>query len=580
MAEYSLDDVKKMSKREYSLDDVQAMGLDPTEGMSTLDKLRAGFGRAIADTARGVGQMVGAVSRDDVAEARRLDKSLMNTGAGQVGNFAGNMAALLPTAFIPGANTIKGASIIGGLAGLAQPSVSTQETLTNAGIGGVAAPLAIGLTRGAGALYEGAKGLVEPLTAAGQNRIAAQVLRTSATNPANASAAAARAGELVPGSAPTLAQVADDPGLAQLERTLLNNPEMAGALQQRFAQQRAARLDALNTVAGNVGGYADDIAKGRSVFAKMDYDAALNAGIDPKMANAVQPMIESLMQRPSIQEAQRVAQRLAKEQGENLTEFGSVRGLDWLKKAIDNQISKAGQPGSSIGNAELSALKQTKADLMATLELISPAYAQANKNFAQMSKQVNSTEVAQGLLDTLQRPGSEYLGKSAKEMGTQYAGALSKATDSIKKQTGMDLPLSSVMPTQDISLLENIARDIGRKNFAENAGKAAGSNTAQNLVSQNMLRRALGPTGLPESWAESTMLQTLLSPIQGVGKLAGAERRINDALLEYLLDPQKAAPLLLTQPTGMQGLLGLNTQRMLTPYVAPAGLLGANAFRE
>lgn len=109
-----------------------------TEGMSRTDKFLAGVGKAMTDTARGVGQMVGAVSRQDVADSRKLDAPLMDTGAGMAGNFAGNVAMLAPTAMIPGAATIPGAAAIGAVTGLAQPSVSTGETLQNTALGGVA----------------------------------------------------------------------------------------------------------------------------------------------------------------------------------------------------------------------------------------------------------------------------------------------------------------------------------------------------------------------------------------------------------------------------------------------------------
>lgn len=109
---------------------------DPTAGMSVTDKLLAGVGKAFYDTGRGIGQLVGAVSRDDVKEARRLDAPLMNTKAGTIGNLAGNVALLAPTAAIPGANTVTGAGAIGALTGLIQPSASTGETLANVALGG------------------------------------------------------------------------------------------------------------------------------------------------------------------------------------------------------------------------------------------------------------------------------------------------------------------------------------------------------------------------------------------------------------------------------------------------------------
>jgi hypothetical protein len=110
---------------------------DPTDGMSGVDKFRAGIGKAFTDVARGAGQLVGAVSRDDVAQSRKLDAPLMDTGAGVAGNLAGNVALLAPTAMIPGANTVTGAGVVGATAGLLAPSTSTKETLTNVTLGGL-----------------------------------------------------------------------------------------------------------------------------------------------------------------------------------------------------------------------------------------------------------------------------------------------------------------------------------------------------------------------------------------------------------------------------------------------------------
>lgn len=560
---------KNYAKKEPSLPPLTA---DPTDGMSGTDKFLAGAGKAFADLGRGAGQWIGAVDRKDVAEARKRDAALMNTGAGIGGNITGNVAALLPTAMIPGANTYTGAAAIGAVTGALQPSVSTAETAGNIGLGGVVAPATLGAVRGAQALYQGGKGLVEPLTKAGQERIAADVLRRSATNPQQAMQMAGQAKPLVPGSQPTLAQVAQDPGLAQLERTILNNPEYAGALQQRLGDQKVARLSAIKDVAGR-GDHYDEIEAGRRLFANQDYAEAMKAGIDPKMAKAMAPQIQSLMERPSIQAAQKDAVRLAKESGVELSDTTSLQGLDWIKKALDNKISMATGPGSSIGKEDLRALVQTKNDLMKTLEQIAPGYKTANDNYAAMSGQLNSMDVARGLLDKLNKPGSRYMQPgTAREMGDAYSDALAKSFDSVKKATGMDKDITQVMSKQDIKVLENVARDLGRKSFAQEAGKATGSNTAQNLASQNMLRRMLGPTGLPETWAESTMLQSLLSPVQMGSKLSGADKKIMDRIAQGLLDPMEGIGLLSSPQTIPNvGLLGAPSSQR---YLPALGLLG------
>lgn len=554
---------------------------DPTEGMSGADKFFAGVGKGMTDVARGVRQFlpdaIGGLSRADIEEARRLDAPLMSTGAGMAGNIVGTAATLVPTAFLPGANTIAGASLIGAGTGLAQPSTSTKETMLNTGIGAVAAPLAIGAVRGAQAAYQGVRGLMDPFTRTGQQRIAADVVRQSATDPQRAARAASSARALVPGSAPTLAQVAEDPGLAQLERTILNLPEYAPAVQQRQGAQRLARLNAVQDIAGR-GSYLDDITQGRAVFAGEDYARAAQQGVDPGMAQAMQPQIANLMERPSIQAAQRDAVRLARERGVNLTDFGSVEGLDWLKKALDNQISKAATPNSSIGKADLAALVQTKNDLMLTLEQISPAYAEANRNFAAMSGQINSSQVAQDLLNKLNKPGSRYMtAGTAREQGDAFMNALAQAEESVKKSTGMNRGIADVMAPADVAALQNVARDLGRKTFADTAGGAKGSPTAQNLASQNMLRRIIGPTGMPESWAESTMLQSLLAPVQGASRLTGANQRIMDEIAAAMLDPQVGAGLLMTAPPVRNvGLLGAPSAQR---YLPAAGLLPLGSYQ-
>jgi hypothetical protein len=124
-------------EREQGSPKPAATKYDPTEGMSGVEKFRAGVGKAFYDVARGAGQLVGAVSREDVAESRSLDAPLMDTGAGMAGNIAGNVALFAPTAAIPGANTVTGAALTGAWMGLLQPSTSTRETLTNIGLGGV-----------------------------------------------------------------------------------------------------------------------------------------------------------------------------------------------------------------------------------------------------------------------------------------------------------------------------------------------------------------------------------------------------------------------------------------------------------
>ena len=124
--------------------------------MSTGEKFAAGAGKAVTDLWRGVkdfaydaipGEQAGELELEqEIVDSRRRDEALMSTKAGIGGNIAGNVAALLPTAFVPGANTVAGASVIGAGAGAAMPTVEGESRLKNAAMG--AATGAIGQKAG------------------------------------------------------------------------------------------------------------------------------------------------------------------------------------------------------------------------------------------------------------------------------------------------------------------------------------------------------------------------------------------------------------------------------------------------
>ena len=128
-----------------------------TEGQSFGQNALAGAGKAFADIGRGVGQFIGAVPQSDVDEAEKRDKPLMQTGGGVTGNIAGNVAALLPTMLIPGANSIGGGAAIGSAMGALQPVQTGDSRLGNVGVG------AIGGAAG-NALAKGVSRVVSPQT--------------------------------------------------------------------------------------------------------------------------------------------------------------------------------------------------------------------------------------------------------------------------------------------------------------------------------------------------------------------------------------------------------------------------------
>lgn len=127
---------------------------------STVQLLGAGVGKGMVDIGRGVGERLGLVTPEQIAEARKWDQPLMETTPGKIGNIIGST---VPFMAIPGG---AGAGFLGraGVAaatgagmGLIQPTVEGESPIVNAGIGAVIGPTtAVGLS-GAGKIYNAIK---------------------------------------------------------------------------------------------------------------------------------------------------------------------------------------------------------------------------------------------------------------------------------------------------------------------------------------------------------------------------------------------------------------------------------------
>ena len=148
----------------------EAQTLDPTEGMSGLQKFVVGIGQGLSNVGRHAGNMVGMVSDEDLAESKRLDTHILNTGAGKAGSFLGEMAATAPIGM--------------GVAGLAGRTALGAKTVASPIGRGVVEGATQGAVmadpgeRGAGAVLGGALGSVLPGVAAGARKMATGVSRT------------------------------------------------------------------------------------------------------------------------------------------------------------------------------------------------------------------------------------------------------------------------------------------------------------------------------------------------------------------------------------------------------------------
>jgi hypothetical protein len=561
---------------------------------SGINNFLAGAGKATTDLARGVGQFGAGIAdvvsprqqtlgglvtgsspsrvaqmRQDVAESRRLDTPLMTTGSGKAGFMTGMVADSLPAMWIPGANTLAGSAAIGAGLGLLQPSTGTGETFRNVGLGAATGPASILAGRAVGALYQGGKAALEPLFQGGQQRVAARTLSAFAGGPQEAQAAMREiqnAGPVLPGIQSTSAELANNPGISQLERQLRNNPEYLTALTNRNQANRAVMTGALDSIAGTP--FDMQVAQRmRSQLSAPLYDSA-EAVVVP--ANAE---LGSLLARPSMARAWDRAQQLAAERGESLVQptANDVSGktLQYLKMSLNDMVDTAEQKG--IGAHESNALKSTLAAFNGWTTRNVPQLRAADRAFQDLSRPINQMDVGQALSERL-KPALADFGNNTRLSAASYANAVRNGDALVSRTTGLPGSLDSVLNPAQMSTIQQVGEQLARRANADELGRAVGSNTGQNLISQNVLRQMLGPLGLPQSMteraAQSTLGQSVLRPLQWVAK--GGEPRVMDLLAKASLDPIYANRLLaqgISPQTASliwrnQGLLGISSTSM------------------
>ena len=551
-----VDALKKSNPAEYDPDSPEYKArMDPTSGMSTTEKTLAGVGKAFADTGRGVGQLlrkvmpdkaadaIGLPTQADIDEAKRLDAPLMNTTAGKVGNVAGNVAIALPTVFIPGAQTVAGSTALGAGMGFIQPVASDESRLKNTLVGGALGGAAPVVARGVAAGVKGAKALVEPFTEGGRQAIAGRTLQRFGVQPDDLLGVTSN--PTVTGARTTLAEQIARPegaaGAARLQDAMrAADPEIAAKMAAREVENNAARVGMLRDMAGE-GGQREFYQAARSQAAKDLYDQAFSVGIDlSKMSAAERGEITKLMKMPAIKDAMKGAQEIAQNQGTNLAgkATGSIEGLHNMKLALDDQIANLSNGTVSQVN-KAKAIEAARNRLVTFMERVSPGYGEARATYAAMSKPINQMDIA----DQLFRKGTSAtsdLGGTPRLMPNQFVGQLKNEEALVKSATGRDLgKLSQVLDPEQFAKVQALGMELDKAAAVGRAANGPGSATAQRLASQNVLRQLLGPTGLPQSWAESTLLNTAMRPVQfaynGV-----AEPKIQAVLADLLMNPAKA----------------------------------------
>lgn len=520
---------------------------DPTADMSGFGKFVAGYGSAVPRLVRGIGQRLGINSQEEVDYANQLDAPLMQTGAGTAGNIAGNIGAAIPTAFIPGAASIPGAAAIGAVQGFIAPTSTGESVLNNALIGGAAGAGGILAGRGLNSLYRGARALVEPFTQRGREAIGGRVLEQFGVGARDV--AGLSGNPSVTGARPMLAELIQDPaaaaGAARLQGAMRSvDPRTSALMTAREVENNAARVGALEGIAGT----RDAAAAARQAVAEPAYARAFSVDAGTAMTPELQREMTALMRSPAVRQAAQAARTNAANAGQNVgpaNASGSIEGLHNVKLALDDMIAKArGGNGTPAQATQARGLEAARDRVVNFIEQLSPDYAGARSGYAAASRPVNQADIATEILRSGSSPTSDLAGVQ-RLMPNRLLSAVQDEGSLMQRATGRNLgnALGGVMEPNQLATIRGVVGEVDRVGAVARAENGPGSATAQRLASQNVLRQVLGPTGLPESWAESTMLNTLMRPVQ-FGYNQVAEPRIQQVIADALLDPSRAAALL------------------------------------
>lgn len=543
--------------------------MNPTSDMNTFERFAAGTGKSITDAGRGLGQMVGLVDQKDIEESRRLDAPLMNTGAGTAGNIFGNVALLAPTAAIPGANTVTGATLINALAGAALTPGTLGERAQAASFSGLGGGAGIGAGKvisGAGRIANAA---AMPLTKSGQEKIVGEVLRRAAGNNADDVVSRLRgATELVPGSMPTAAEVADSGGIAALQRAMsAANPD---AYAHRGMSNNASRVEALRGIAG------DEQAMQAAIAARKSATDPLYKAADSAVVTSDEQLREIMSRLPNgtIAQAQEIARmtnrpiRFGADIPESSVATGRVdlatgrpvmqttaaqnaqftgRGIDLIKKAIDDVVNT--NPTAAIGKNAKSAGLGVKQDLVNWADNAIPEYGQARQAWAEGTVPISQMQIGQELLNKLEPALVSYhpSGAQFRQAGSSFTNALNDVRGNLVKNAtgGIKRNLEDVMKPEQMATLNGIGADLSRSAAAADMGRGAGSNTFQNFAMDNLAAQS----GMPPAVGALGNMLTLGagSKLMGAAKAIsnkiyqGSDDAMKSRMADILLDPQAAA---------------------------------------
>lgn len=511
---------------------------DPTIGMSGAQKFLAGMGKSFTDTGRGVGQMFGLTSQQDIDEAKARDKALMATGAGTFGNIAGEVVKYAPAAAFSG--VLAPAAAVAGIAGLTTGGNVEQRIKESALQGGTALALGGALKLlGAGANKVGRMGSTDT----------ARRIATDVVGDAPQAAALARAAENAGLSSDQALVGMNRPAVAGLSNIVKGvNPQMSADAAQLAARQEAARLAAIKGVTPDL----KTAVAAREAVSKPWYEIA-----SQKAATIDEPFMDLFNRLPkgTMEAAENIARMEGKPfmLGEFVpaaegvaAQYPRMTGdsLHYIKRALSD-ISNMADPTKGIGRDSQRAARGVLDDFLTTFENKIPQYRMGRQNFADASRPVNQSEVLQAMTQKLQSPqGGERASAFLNAIGDGEKALLKKSTGYPRYESGQ---LKDLLSPKQNMVVDDIASQLQRDAAVSAQATAPGGRTsALNAINENTLTQRI---------------PNLLNPKVAIANKAigEAEAKISKSVMLKLSDamqnPKKLADLLETAPVEQRNLM-------------------------
>lgn len=501
------------------------VGMADRAGVYARNKIRAALG--LAPDAQPMAAPPQYAARGATAASNALNLPAPQSPAEQVGFAAARGAAgAVGMGGAAGVNALRAG--IAGATGGASSDLARQAGAGPIGqvaagvVGGGVPAIAEGVTRSA---VRAGSNALRPLTAAGQQDIAATTLQTQARNPQAAATNLENAPEIVPGSPRTMGEASKDNGLLALEKGIRG--KYTADFADRLSQQNDARQKALQGVAGSEADVSAAQAARTAQTTPMRENALAAGGTaDP---TPVIKGIESTLAGPigkrdvASQALTWLKEKLSNADGNPETDPAKLYAV---RQDINDAIG--GKLGGEQAKFRLASgqLIQARGQLDDAIEAAAPGFKAYLQRYSDLSKPIDQMKVIQEIQKRSQLAST---GDTVTGQPFMSSAGFSRALDGALQD--------GKLTSGQVSQLKAIKTDLQYGQAINGPQvKAPGSDTFQNLSIAQVLGAGPNPA--------SAGLRALSKPLEWLYKAAGSDQRVNDLLKDAALDPKFAAALL------------------------------------